>query len=219
MSGRHAVVKPRTRPDLLKPLRTLWTKLADGWWRLAIGAGDAFTRLGERFDTRTDAFWATSTTAPPASDAAEPAAPAVEAVQEPAPEPEPLHLTPERALRALHEQRRDLPGHLLQWRTTDTTVHGAVSSLDCNPDEQREVVEFYAGVLLSGITEHATEDGHVTVSTTASFAGATIVVSAVLLNGDTIPLRVYEEAAGDETLDDTLTTQLIPPSVLEQVMS
>jgi hypothetical protein len=219
VSGAHRLQKSRTRPELLKPLRILWSKLAATWERFTLWGAEALCRLGERFDTRTDAFWAK----PDVTDA-EGSPEASPVFDDPTPEPEPAlaleppRLTPNDAAAHLHAEHHPLPWQVLDWRINGD-VHGQVRSLDCGPDRMREVVELYADAL--GVTwrEDQADEGRTVLTATGVYAGVLFIVSAVFISAGVVPLRVYDEATEDESLTDTLTTQVIPERVLAEVLS
>lgn len=209
MSGAHRIVRQHTRPDLLKPARVVW-----GWCSLR--AGNALLWLGERFDRRAEAFWDEPIHHEDPRDPI-PVLPAPVPVAEP--ESAPRHLTPREACASLHAEQPHLPGQLLRWHMGADVVHGEVIALECGPTQQRAIVHGYAHVLGVDAAERDAGDGHTVVTATGVHAGVTVIVSAVLLAENTVPLRVYDEAALDPTVsDDTLTTQAIPPKLLAEVL-
>lgn len=230
MSGAHRIQKPRRRPVIVVrlPGRYALATLANLRMHMAAARAwcschidDVLDWLDERFTRRTEDFWAepaasvTSTDPSPAALPA-PVEPAPE--REPALDHEPVRLTPNDAAAALHAEHPHLPWQVLEWRLGDD-VHGQVRSLDCGPEQMQAVVELYATALGVASRRDQADEGRVVLTATGEYAGVLFIVSAVFIAEDTVPLRVYDEAAEDETLTDTLTTQAIPQSVLEQVMS
>lgn len=220
MSGRHAVVKPRRfRLELLLvPARVVWRAARACLVAPAAGVrwlADQVVAWAEaRFDSR-DPF-ADEPLALVTSPDPLPAALPAHAAPEPAPEP--LHLTPREALASFHTVHPLLPAENLRWNLGADSAHGEVSSLDCSPAQQRKAVEDYADAFGTQWKERDAGDGHTLLTATGVHAGVTVIVTAVLLVDDTLPLRVYDEAAEDETLTDTLTTQAIPERVLAEVL-
>lgn len=216
MSGRHAVVKPRrVRLELLLvPARFVWRASRACFLAPVDGVRwltDRVVAWAEaRFDSR-DPFAdepLTQVTSP------DPIPVALPAPAEPeAPEPAPVYLTPREAYTSLHTVHPLLPGHCIRWHFGGDNIHGEVNSLDCNPLEQRAAVNGYADALQVKVREQDAGDGHTLLTATGVHAGVTVIVTAVLLVDDTLPLRVYREATS------TQETQAIPQEVLEQVMS
>lgn len=218
MSGRHAVVKPRRfrLTLLLVPARFVWRAARACLVGPAAGVrwltGRVVAWAEARFDSR-DPFAdepLTLVTSPDPIPAALPAP-----VEDAAPEfkPEPLRLTPREALASFHTVHPLLPAENLRWNLGADSVHGEVSSLDCSPAQQRKAVEDYADAFGTQWKERDAGDGHTLLTATGVHAGVTVIVTAVLLVDDTLPLRVYREATS------TQETQAIPQEVLEQVMS
>jgi hypothetical protein len=214
VSGRHAVVKPR------RVRLTLLLVHARVVWRAARAAGatvgdwrrQAAARLRDRWENR-DLFADEPAASATSLDPIPAALPApVEALAR-----KPLRLTPNDAAATLHAEHPHLPWQVLEWRLGDD-VHGQVRSLDCGPDRMRAVVSLYAEALGVAPREDKADEGRVVLTATGEYAGVLFIVSAVFIAEDTIPLRVYAEAAVDETLDDTLTTQAIPEKVLAEVL-
>lgn len=233
MSGAHRAVKRRNRALLTVTAPVVvcvrWIRFRAGWLAglLVDTAGELrakvevrFSRLREKVADRYARRFGDPWAEPPAA----PLIPVLAALPTPAPvtapdpEPAPLHLTPTEALPTLHTEQPHLPAALLSWRFTDGTVLGEVNSLDCGPLQQRAVVNSYATALNVIPIERDTNDNHTVVAAAGVYAGVMIVVSAVLLTGDAVPLRVYAETAEDESLTDTLTTQAIPDRVLAEVL-
>lgn len=217
MSGRHRVQRPARRVQvrlLLVPVRIGWRGVRGAWTPVAEAWTRLIERLRERFEN-TDPFAGVSFAASTTSPDPIPALPApVEEPQETAQE----RLTAEQALRALHGQHPHLPGAHIRWHLFDGAVAGEVYALDATEAGQRNLVQQYADALAAEVTEHP--DGpHVTVATVGVFAGVTFTIAAVLLHDDTMPLRVFDEAAADPTVGDaTLSTQQIPESLLAEVV-
>lgn len=138
--------------------------------------------------------------------------PAVEVERaESGPEPVPLPLTPEQALRVLHGQHPHLQSSHVRWHFHDGAVFGEVNSLDVDEDGQRRIVNQYAAALAAEPDE--VEDGiHITVSASGVYAAVKLRVAAVLIHDPTMPLPAYREAAG------TLSTQAIPDDALTEAV-
>jgi hypothetical protein len=223
VSGAHRIQKPRGRLVLAVRLPGRYALAAFANLRMHMAAArdwcschvdDVLDWLDERFSRRTEDFWAeppatqTSVTSPDPIPAALPAP-----IEPAGPEPEPLELTPREALTSFHTVHPLLPGESLRWNLGADSIHGEVNALDCNPLEQRNAVNNYAAALGVEVREQDAGDGHILLTATGSHAGVTVIVTAVLIVDDTIPLRVYREATS------TQETQAIPQEVLEQVMS
>jgi hypothetical protein len=223
VSGAHRIQKPHGRLVLAVRLPGRYALAAFANLRMHMAAArDWFSRhiddvldwLDERFTRRTEDFWAE----PPASETSPDPIPAEASVVEHATAlARPSHLTPNDAAAALHAEHPHLPWQVLEWRIGDD-VHGQVRSLDCAPNQMREVVELYAAALGAGLREDQADEGRTVLTATGEFAGVLFIVSAVFISADTVPLLVYEETAEDESLDDTLTTQVISPRVLAEVL-
>lgn len=219
MSGAHRIQKPPSRVRLallLVPVRLVWRAARACFVTPVVGVkwlADRVVAWAEaRFDGR-DPFAdepLASVTSPDPIPAALPAP--IEA-----PARRPLRLTPNDAAAALHAEHPHLPWQVLEWRLGDD-VHGQVRSLDCGPDRMRSVVSLYAEALGVAPREDKADEGRAVLTATGEYAGVLFIVSAVFIAEDTLPLRVYAEAAVDETLDDTLTTQAIPERVLAEVL-
>lgn len=218
MSGRHAVVKPhRFRlAVLLAPARVVWravraclvAPVAGMYW-----VADQVVAWSEaRFESH-DPF----ADEPLAQVASPDPIPAALPAPVEAPARKPLRLTPNDAAAALHAEHPHLQWQVLEWRLGDD-VHGQVRSLDCGPDRMRAVVSLYAEALGVAPREDKADEGRVVLTATGEFAGVLFIVSAVFIAEDMVPLRVFEAAAEDETLTDTLTTQAIPERVLAEVL-
>lgn len=227
MSGAHRIQKPPSQfrlTLLLVPVRLVWRSaraagVTVGDWRSQAAAWlqTRWARLQDRWDRR-DPFEvepAAAVTSPDPIPVALPAPAEAAALDL---EPEPLRLTPREALTAFHTVHPLLPGENLRWNLGADSVHGEVSSLDCNPAWQRKIVEDYADALETQWKEQDAGDGHTLLTATGVHAGVTVIVTAVQVADDTIPLRVYDQAVEDETLTDTLTTQAIPEKVLAEVL-
>lgn len=222
MTGAHRIQKPPSRfrlTLLLVPARVVWRAARACLVAPAAGVrwlADRVVAWAEaRFDSR-DPFAdepLTQVTSPDPIPAALPAP-----AEPTAPEPEPLYLTPREAYTSLHTVHPLLPVHCIRWHFGGDNIHGEVNSLDCKPIEQRAAVNGYAAALQAQVRERDAGDGHTLLTATGVHAGVTVIVTAVLLVDDTLPLRVFEEAVEDETLDDTLTTQAIPERVLAEVL-
>jgi hypothetical protein len=223
VSGAHRIQKPPSRfrlGALLAHARVVWRAA-----RACLAAPVAGVRwltdrvvawAEARFDSR-DPF----TDEPLAQvTSPDPIPTALPAPAEPAPErePEPLYLTPREAFHALRTEHPYLPADCIRWHFGADNLHGEVNTLDCGPVQQRAVVNGYAYILGTEVRERDAGDGHILLTATGVYAGVTVIVTAVLLVDDTIPLRVFEEAAEDETLTDTLTTQAISPKALAEVL-
>lgn len=203
---------------LLVPARVVWraaraagVTVAD-WWRQAAAWWEVRWNRRDPFVDEPPATSTSTSTSPdpiPASLAAD--TPAVPPVRKP------LRLTPNDAAAALHAEHPHLPWQVLEWRLGDD-VHGRVRSLDCGPEQMQAVVELYATALGVAPRKDRADEGRVVLTATGEFAGVLFIVSAVFISANTVPLRVYDEAAGDKTLDDTLTTQAIPERVLAEVL-
>jgi hypothetical protein len=226
VSGAHRIQKPPHRfrlAILLVPARVVWravraagATLADRRRRAAAWLQARRDRLQDRWDRR-DPFAVEASALVTSPD---PIPAALPAPAEPTPErePEPLYLTPREAFHALRAEHPYLPAENLRWHFGADNLHGEVNALDCGPVQQRAVVNGYAYILNTEVRERDAGDGHILLTATGVYAGVTVIVTAVLLVDDTIPLRVFEEAAEDETLTDTLTTQAISPKALAEVL-
>jgi hypothetical protein len=209
VSGRHRVQRSPRRARLVRvsvrpvcrSARAAWTPAAEAWaWVLAWAKA--------RFERR-DPF-ADVPLAAPQETAPDP----IPVLTAPVAEPEPPTqgpLEPADALHALHDQHPELPGDLLNWRLYDGAVTGEVRALDVDETRQREIVADYAKVFASEVSEHPDRD-HLSVVAHTDFAGVRFVVAAILIDGDTMPLPAYREAAS------TLDTQQIPDEVLAEVV-
>jgi len=220
VSGRHAVVKPRRfrLAVLLVPARVVWravraTGVTVGDWRRQAAAWlqTRWARLQDRWDRR-DPFAVEAAPSETSPDPIPAALPTPVEAAVPEHEPELLRLTPREALAAFHTVHPLLPAENLRWNLGADSVHGEVSSLDCTPAQQRKAVEDYATALETQWKEQDAGDGHILLTATGVHAGVTVIVTAVLLVDDTIPLRVYREATS------TQETQAIPERVLAEVL-
>lgn len=215
MSGRHAVVKARRvrLTLLLVPARVVWRAARACFLAPVDGvrwmAAKVVAWAEARFDSR-DPFAdepLAQVTSPDPIPAALPAP-----AEPTAPEPEPLCLTPREAFHALRTEHPYLPADCLRWHFGADNIHGEVSALDCGPVQQRAVVNGYAYVLGTEVRERDAGDGHILLTATGVYAGVTVIVTAVQVADDTIPLRVYREATS------TQETQAIPERVLAEVL-
>lgn len=220
MSGRHRVQRPR-------PVRTVLVLSVRWAWRTAraclvapaagvIWLADKVVAWAEsRFDERdpfADVELAPRDTTPDpvpvlAAPVEEPDEPAIQGP-----------LTPAEAHWALHQQHPDLPRDRVRWHFFDGAIGGEVDVLSVGEVGQRATVARYAEAFGAKVTERP-DDTHVVVGTVGEFANVTITVTAVILHDDTIPLRVFEEAAADPTIGDaTQTTQALSDEVLAEVV-
>ena len=217
MSGAHRIVKPPRAPRLvwlLVPVRLAVRYTEPAWRPVAAGCRWLAARAEARFDNR-DPFEPDTETSVTSPDSIPAELAAAELA--PAPAVKPLRLTPDEAAAALHTEHPHLPWQVLEWRINGD-IHGQVRSLDCTPDQMRSVINLYAEALNVDPREDQADEGRTVLTATGEYAGVLFIVSAVFISADVVPLRVYDEAAGDETLDDTLTTQLIPERVLAEVL-
>lgn len=217
MSGRHAVQRFEDYQDFRPPLRPVlaawdwlvWHTLNGFMWVISRIAGED--------------LWVRSADGPamePAAPMPAPApVPAALSVDDSAPTlaSTPVRLAPKDAAAHLNAENHPLPWEVLEWRIGDD-VHGQVRSLDCGPDRMRAVVSLYAEALGVAPREDKADEGRVVLTAAGEYAGVLFIISAVFIAEDTIPLRVFAEAAEDESLTDTLTTQAIPDRVLEEVL-
>lgn len=215
MSGAHRIQKPPSRfrlTLLLMPVRVVWRAARAAYTTVTDWRRQASAQLRDRWDRR-DPFVvepAASVTSPDPIPAALPA-PVEPAAPEP--EPEPLFLTPREAYHSLRTEHPYLPAEYIRWHFGADSIHGEVNALDCGPVQQRAVVNGYAYVLGTEVRERDAVNGHILLTATGVYAGVTVIVTAVQVADDTIPLRVYREATS------TQETQAISQEVLEQVMS
>lgn len=207
MSGRHRARKPCLRVTLVTaPARPVWRGVRAGWGCAARTWARLVERAGDRFDSRDPFAHVTldpqTTTPDPAPAPMAGALNSVEVTLVATP------LTPERALTEIP----NLPGSPVRWRLRDGVVVGEVDALKLDGDGQRRIVNLYAHGLGGEVTTVEEHDRTI-VSTTATFRGVPVTVTAVLAHGDTIPLRVYRESLS------TQETQVIPPELVEEVLT
>lgn len=213
MSGRHRAVNPQRRRFGLAvvrvPVRLLARWVRAGRDRVTRAWARLIERAKERF-ADPDLF--AGVDLDPQATSPDPVPAPTPAMEEP--EPAPLTLTPGQVLPVLHTHHSHLPAAHVRWHIYDGAVAGEVNALDADEDGQRQIVAQYAKALAVPVAEHV-DGAHVTVAAVGVFADVTVTVSAVLIHDDTMPLRVFEEAAADPTVgDDTLSTQSIPESAL-----
>lgn len=217
MSGAHA--RPRHRPARrvwrhvwvsLRRLRPLGTPIVGVWSRLVAAVAEW------RKNQFGDDVWAQVDAENPQATSPDPVPAALPAPVEEPQKPVPLVLSPLDVLPVLHGQHPHLPGEHVRWHVYEGHVAGEVYALDVDEVGQRRIVEGYAQVFGAPVTE-TTDGKHVTVAVMGGFADVTVTVTAVLINDDTMPLPVFEDAAADPTIgDDTLRTQEISERALAE---
>lgn len=143
---------------------------------------------------------------PPAVVAAGPPAPAAALPYAP-PAAEPAVAGVQRALDGLHARHIHLPRADLTWQVHPDRVVGEVHPLAAASDRDA-VVAMYAAALGSTVRRRLRDpatDGVQVVSTSGMWGPVSVTVGAVVCPDVPGPMRVYEQAACDPSLDDPAT--------------